>query len=87
MNFDNYSIAIIGVSVIGLVSTVMVFKNINGGFSQNNLRVLGIVLVACFSTLLALLVNANVSSALGILGTIAGYLFGVTSSGPNRSEN
>lgn len=87
MAFDNYSIAIIGVLVIGLVSTIMAIRNMKGGFGPNNLRVLGIVLVACFTTLLALVVNTNVASAFGILGAIAGYLFGMSSTALTRPDN
>jgi hypothetical protein len=43
-----------------------------------NLRAIGIVLIAIFSSLLALASISDFSVALGILGAIAGYLFGTT---------
>ncbi len=57
------------------------------GFGPNNLRVVGIVLVACFTTLLALVVNTHASSAFGILGAIAGYIFGVTGNASKQNDD
>jgi hypothetical protein len=79
MEFNNYSLAICGVLLVSLVATYMCLKNMKPGFGPNNLRVLGILLVACFSTVLALANDASANTAIGILGAIAGYLFGVTS--------
>lgn len=50
----------------------------NDALSSVDLRVLGILLVASFSTIRALVADNTVGSALGILGAIAGYLFGAT---------
>ena len=46
------------------------------GFGPNNLRVVGIILVATFATVLALYDADSITAAMGILGAIAGYLFG-----------
>ncbi len=41
-----------------------------------NLRAIGIVLIAVLATLLAIAKLDNITAAMGILGAIAGYLFG-----------
>jgi hypothetical protein len=86
VEFNNYSLAIGGVLGISLVATVMCLRNMKQGFGPNNLRVLGILLVASFSTVLALVSNESISAAIGILGAIVGYLFGVTGANNERSE-
>lgn len=47
------------------------------GFGPMNLRAVGIVLVATFAALLALQDGSALTAAMGILGGIAGYLFGL----------
>jgi len=47
------------------------------GFGPFNLRAVGIVLVATFAALLALKDACSLTAAMGILGAIAGYLFGI----------
>jgi len=42
-----------------------------------NLRALGIVLVGTFATLLALKDSSSLTAAMGILGAIVGYFFGI----------
>ena len=65
-----------------------VFKNMKPGFGPNNVRVVAIVMVASFTTLLGLAAE-NMTPAFGILGAIAGYVFGsaVEGQGIPRTEN
>jgi len=66
---------------IGLISLIGVFVRMVGGFGPFNLRVVAIVLVATFASLLALRDNGSTTAAMGILGAIAGYVFGIKDSG------
>lgn len=66
--------------LFGVLAGVAVVKQMKGGFGKNNTRIFGIILVATFTTVLALATGDNISAAMGILGAIAGYLFGVTTS-------
>jgi hypothetical protein len=50
------------------------------GFGPFNLRAVGIVLIATFSSLLALHDNGSLTAAMGILGAIGGYIFGLKDS-------
>lgn len=54
-----------------------VFWRMQGGFGPFNLRAVGIVLVATLAALLALKDTSSLTAAMGILGAIAGYLFGI----------
>lgn len=64
------------IAVIGCISLGGIFWRMQGGFGPMNLRAIGIVLIAILSSLLALAKASDFSAALGILGAIAGYLFG-----------
>lgn len=68
------------IAVIGAGCLAGVFVKMKGGFGPFNLRAVGLVLVAVFATLLALTKTDSLNAALGILGAIAGYLFGADSS-------
>lgn len=65
------------ISGIGLLSLLGVFCRMQNGFGPFNLRAVGIVLIATFSALLALKDGSSLTAAMGILGAIAGYLFGI----------
>lgn len=71
---DVYVIAII--ALIGAGTLFGVFRNMKEGFGPFNLKVLGIVLVATFASILGATDGSSVTAAMGILGAIAGYLFG-----------
>jgi len=75
---DNFTLAISGVLIVGLVTVIGVFKNMKEGFGPFNLKVLGIVLIATFTTVLGLADISKMTAATGILGAIAGYLFGLS---------
>jgi len=62
---------------LGLATLIGVFVRMSKGFGPFNLRVVGIVLVATFATLLAMKDSSSLTAAMGILGAIAGYLFGI----------
>jgi hypothetical protein len=64
------------VAGIGALTLIGVFYRMKDGFGPFNLRVVGLVLVATFATLLALKDAGALTAAVGVLGTIAGYLFG-----------
>ena len=68
------------IAVFGLVTLVGVFYRMQSGFGPFNLRAVGIVMVATFATLLALKDGSSLTAAMGILGAIAGYLFGIRDS-------
>ncbi|RUQ34794.1 MAG: hypothetical protein EKK71_15250 [Candidatus Competibacteraceae bacterium] len=87
MVFDNYTLAIAGVLVIGLSSSLMALKNMSSDLASNKIRVLVIIIVACFSTVLALVDNTKISSAFGILGAIAGYAFGISATQGRAGKN
>lgn len=71
---------LIVVGLIGGGTLIGVFKKMKEGFGPYNLKVVGIVLVATLAALLAILPSGNsTSAAMGVLGAIAGYLFGLKS--------
>lgn len=61
----------------GSVALIGVFARMKPGFGPFNLRAVGIVLVATFAAVLALQGTDALTGAMGILGAIAGYLFGI----------
>jgi len=86
-SFDNFTFAIVGVLIIGLTAVIFALNLMRGGFNSDNTRILGIVLIASFTTVLAILHKDSIASAFGILGAIAGYLFGIKldNQNPNNS--
>ena len=68
------------IAVIGALALGGVFFRMTKGFGPFNLRAVGIVLVATFAALLALRDGGSLTAAMGILGAIAGYLFGIKDS-------
>jgi hypothetical protein len=68
-------------AAVGLVALVGVFVRMKEGFGPNNLRIVGIVLIATFASVLAVHGDSALTAGMGILGAIAGYLFGVTNKG------
>ena len=72
----NRGIALIAVVGFGIFSLVKIFSHMNAGFGIFNVRITGIVIVATLACILAVLNPAVESASIGILGAIAGYLFG-----------
>ena len=64
----------------GAIALIGSFFKMKPGFGPFNLRVIGIILVGTFAALLALQNNESVTAGMGILGAIAGYLFGIKDS-------
>jgi len=65
------------ISGIGTIALLGSFWKMKPGFGPFNLRVVGIVVVGTFATLLALQGGESITAAMGILGAIVGYLFGI----------
>ena len=64
------------VAAFGAGTMIGVFRRMQGGFGPFNLRTVGIVLVATFAALLGTISADTRTAAIGILGAVAGYLFG-----------
>jgi len=62
---------------LGAIALVGVFLKMKPGWGPFTLRTLGIVLISTFASLLALKDTNALTAAMGILGAIAGYLFGL----------
>ena len=74
------------VAVLGAGALFGAFWRMNGGGGPQNLRAVGLVLVATFASLLAVHERGSVTTAFGILGAIAGYLFGVQDSSAGHTQ-
>jgi hypothetical protein len=61
---------------LGLIALVGVFCRMKQGFGPNNLKAVGIVIVATFAALLATKDAGALTAGVGLLGSVAGYLFG-----------
>ncbi|USF86415.1 hypothetical protein [Candidatus Endoriftia persephonae] len=70
----NRGIAILAVVGFGVYALIRVFGHMKEGFGIFNVRITGIVIVATFASILAVLNPDAGSAAIGILGAIAGYL-------------
>ena len=64
------------VAVVGLVVVGGSFAKMNRGIRQQNLKAIGIPLIAVLVVFLVLRTDDGLEAAVGLLGTIAGYLFG-----------
>ena len=80
-------IAILAVLGFGIFSLIMVFRHMKKGFGTFNVRIAGIVIVATFVSILAVLSPTSESAAIGILGAITGYLFGYNVPTDNGNPN
>ena len=63
------------IAIAGTVALGGVFIKMRRGIRQQNLRAVGIVLVLLLASMLAV-VSANYEPVYGLLGAVAGYLFG-----------
>lgn len=60
-----------------------VFWKMKPGFGPNNLQAVGIVLIAFLASVLSILRPDGLNAAMGILGAVGGYLFGMRSNPPD----
>ena len=76
---DKQLITIIIIAVITIVSLLIVARQMKDGFGPYNLKVYGITLIIGLTGILALseISPEKTTVCFGILGTIAGYLFGL----------
>lgn len=74
------------IAVLAAGSLAGAFLRIKSKFTVLHLRLIGIILVATFATLLALAEDSTLNAAMGILGAIIGYLFGVSSAVEDRQN-
>lgn len=72
----NRGLALVAVVGFGVFALLKVFAHMEKGFGPFNVRISGIVIVATLVSLLAVMNPSGESAAIGILGAIAGYLFG-----------
>lgn len=72
----NRGLAIIAVWGFGFFALAKIFDRMKNGFGPFNVRITGIVIVATLTSILAVMSPSSESAAIGILGAIAGYLFG-----------
>jgi hypothetical protein len=68
------------IAALGALTLIGIFVRMKEGFGPFTLRAVGIVFVGTLSALLALKDAGSLSAAMGILGAIAGYLFGIKES-------
>lgn len=64
------------VFVFGILAMIIVGLRMKPGMGPYNLRALGIVFVGTAATLMGIFESSLQSATMGILGGIAGYLFG-----------
>jgi len=77
-------LGMIAACCFALLTWCVIIAKMNRGFGTNNLRVFGIALVTTFSTFLGLLNEAALTATVGLLGAVAGYLFGVRGESPQQ---
>ncbi len=68
------------IAAFGTVALLGALWRMKSGMGPFNLRVIGIIVVATFASLLSLTGPGGLTAAMGILGGIAGYLFGLKDS-------
>ena len=68
---------IITITLISLIALICSFKKMEKGFGPFNLRIVGIILIPTFAPLISIIHKDAVSACMGLLGAVAGYLFGI----------
>jgi hypothetical protein len=71
------------VSGMCALTLIGVFWKMKPGFGPNNLQAVGIVLIAFLASVLSILRPDGLNAAMGILGAVGGYLFGMRSNPPD----
>ena len=67
-----------GIGALTMAGIFASFWRRGQGFGPVNLRAVGIVMVGTFAALLAVQGGGGLTAGIGLLGAIAGYLFGFT---------
>jgi hypothetical protein len=65
------------IACFGAIALVGIFFKMERGFGPFNLRAVAITLVAVLASLLSLREGPAMTAGMGILGAIAGYVFGI----------
>ena len=65
------------ITSFGALALAGAFWRMNRGFGPSNIKVIGIVVIATFASLLAAEDSNAMTAVMGLLGAIAGYLFGL----------
>lgn len=66
--------AVLAMGILAMSGAIFRMKN---GFGPFNLRAVGLIFVGTVAALLGLKDATSLTAAMGILGAIAGYLFGI----------
>ena len=76
---DKTLIALFIISALTAIALIGSFLKMNKGFGPFNLKIYGLTLVIGFSAILVLseLPSDKLTPCIGILGAVAGYLFGL----------
>ena len=69
--------AVLAFGVIILVAIFITMWNKEQGFGPNNLRAVGIVTIITLATVIFIMDASKSDAVIGLLGVIAGYLFGI----------
>ncbi|CAG0995391.1 hypothetical protein FLAV_02553 [Flavobacteriales bacterium] len=79
MDINCKLVYLISVILVGSGCLFGIFKQMKDGFGEFNTKVYGITIIAILISVLALsdIDSSKLSPAYGILGAIAGYLFGL----------
>lgn len=75
------------VTIVGLAVIGGTFAKMNRGIRQQNLKAIGITLIAVLVVILALENDGLAEAAIGLLSAIAGYLFGKDSSSDDEETD
>ena len=75
------------ITVLGIAALGGVLTKMDRGIRQQNLRAIGIILVAVLVTLLVIASDTGIEAVLGLLGAIVGYLFGKDTSSDAGNSN
>ena len=71
-----FTIAMVGLLILGTVTMIGAFVKMKSGVGPMNIRFAGIILISTIAGVLALADITKAEAPIGILGAVAGYLFG-----------
>lgn len=82
--------ALLGILIFGFAALAYFYLNGGkpaGGVSKLSIRAVGIIFVLVAATALAIIYESAVVAAVGLLGAVAGYLFGAPSAGGSSESS